>query len=193
MKTLNRMFTAAVLVATSLHAFADVTWDAVKKKVADGKSYSTEYKYDGPKGKLKFDYRAVVPDHIRAEIKESSDQARVGAILVYDASWKQVRVKSGGGIIPRNLDHPDVKGTAFLTPVFSLILEQIGAGNKPTSTTNEGGKTRFEFKTGAGRFTVWAKDNGDITKTERIDSATKEKEVRDFTSIQWNNNPSTGF
>ena len=86
-----------------------------------------------------------------------------------------------------------MKGTAFLTPVFTLIMDQIGAGNKPTSTTNEGGKTRFEFKTGAGRFTVWAKDNADIVKTERIDSASKEKEVRDFTSIQWNNSPSTGF
>lgn len=191
MKTLKRMFTVAVLAATSLHACAEVTWDAVKKKIADGKSYTTEYKYDGPKGKLKFDYRAVVPDHIRAEIKESSDASRVGAILVYDSAWKQVRVKSGGGIIPRNPTHPDVAGTAFLTPVFTLILDQIG-GAKPT-TTAEGEKTRFEFKTGSGKFTVWANSAADITKTERVDSQTKDKEIRDFSSIKWNNNPNTGF
>lgn len=192
MKTLNRMMTTALLAACSLHAFAETTWDAVKKKVADGKSYSVEYKYDGPKGKFKFDYRAVVPDHIRSEIKEASDQSRVGIVAVYDASWKQVRYKSGGGIIPRNLDHPDVKGTAFMTPVFSLIMDQVGGG-KPSSTTAEGDRTRFEFKTGAGRFTVWARDNGDIAKTERIDSATKEKETREFNAIQWNSNPATGF
>ena len=191
MKTLKKMFTVAILAATSLHACAEVTWDAVKKKVADGKSYTTEYKYDGPKGKLKFDYRAVVPDHIRAEIKESSDAARVGAILVYDSAWKQVRVKSGGGIIPRSPSHPDVAGTAFLTPVFTLVLDQIG-GAKPTATA-EGDKTRFEFKTGSGRFTVWANSAADITKTERVDSQTKEKETRDFSSIKWNNNPDTGF
>ena len=191
MKTLKRMFTVAVLAATTMHACAEVTWDAVKKKIADGKSYTTEYKYEGTKGKLKFDYRAVVPDHIRAEIKESNDSARVGAVLVYDSAWKQVRVKQGGGIIPRSLTHPDVAGTAFLTPVFSLVLEQIG-GAKPT-TTAEGDKTRFEFKTGSGKFTVWANAAADITKTERVDSTSREKEIRDFSSIKWNNNPDTGF
>lgn len=192
MKTLNRMFIGAVLVATSVHAFAEVTWDAVKKKIADGKSYSVEYKYEGPKGKQKILYSAAVPDHIRSEIKESDDQAKVGAVVVYDAAWKQVRVKTGGGIIPRNLDHPDVKDSALVTPMFTLILEQIGAGNKP-SVTAEGEKTRFEFKTGSGRYTVWARANGDISKTERIDSSAKSKEVRDLGTIQWNNNPSTGF
>ncbi|MBX3168519.1 MAG: hypothetical protein KF760_13970 [Candidatus Eremiobacteraeota bacterium] len=192
MKTLNRMFIATALVATSVHAFAEVTWDAVKKKIADGKSYSVEYKYDGPKGKQKIDYRTVVPDHIRSELKESDDQAKVGAVVVYDASWKQVRVKTGGGIIPRNLDHADVKDSALIKPVFTLILDQVGAGNKPTVTA-EGEKTRFEFKTGSGRYTIWARANGDISKTERIDSSAKGKEVRDFGPVQWNNNPSTGF
>jgi hypothetical protein len=193
LKTLNRMIIATALVATSVHAFAEVTWDAVKKKIADGKSYSFEYKYEGPKGKQKIVYATVVPDHIRSEIKESDDQAKVGAVVVYDASWKQVRVKTGGGMIPRNLDHPDVRDSALIKPMFTLILDQVGSGNKPTSTTAEGDKTRFEFKTGAGRYTIWARANGDISKTERIDGSAKGKEVRDLGPIQWNNNPSTGF
>jgi hypothetical protein len=184
------MFTAACILATTVHAFADVTWDAVKKKVADGKSYTVSYKYDGPKGNFKFDYRTVVPGKIRSEIKESkSDSTRVGIVAVYDtaADKGQVFFKSGGSVINRNLTHKDVVDTPFATPVFSLVLNQIGSAS--AKAVSEGDKTRFEFNTGSGKYTVWANASGDITKTERIDNSAKSKEVREFTNLKWNNNP----
>jgi len=193
LKTLTRVLTAACLVATSLHAFADVTWDAVKKKVADGKSYSVEYKYKGPKGDFKFDYRTIVPGKIRSEIKESkTDSSKVGVIAVYDTEWNKdkVRFYSGGQPITRNTTHKDVEDTPFATPVFSLVLNQIGSAS--ASAAAEGDRTRFEFKTGSGKYTVWANKSGEIVKTERIDNKEKTPEVREFSQIQWNNNPNCG-
>lgn len=186
---MGRMLTAALVFAVSASAFADVTWDAVKKKVKDGKSYEVDYRYDGPKGNFKFDYRAILPGKIRTEIKDSkSDSSRVGTVIVYDADTAKdkVRYRTGGGVMTRNTSHKDVKGTPFAQPLFDLILEQVGGG-QPT-TVAEGGRTRFEFKTGGGKYTVWANDNGDMVKTERIDN--NQKETREFTSIKWNTNPS---
>ena len=189
-RPIGRIFTAACILATTVHAFADVTWDAVKKKVADGKSYSVDYKYKGPKGEFDFDYRCIVPGKIRSEIKSSkSDSTKVGSIVVYDTDWKsdKVKAKSGGGIITRNTTHKDVEDTPFATPVFNLVLSQIGSATPKAIA--EGDKTRFEFKTGGGKYTVWANSDADITKTERIDTKLKEPEIREFKSIHWNNNP----
>lgn len=188
MKTLTRLFTATCILASTVHAFADVTWDAVKKKVASNPVYQVDYKYDGPKGNFKFDYRASGSDKIRCEIKDSkSDSSKVGTVVLLDTSWAKdkVRAKSGGGLITRNFTHKDVAGTAFIKPVFSLILEQ--AGGTPSSTSGEGDKTRFEFKTGGGKMTVWANKDGEIVKSERTDN--QEKEVREFSSIRWGGSP----
>ena len=193
-RPIGRMFTAACILATTVHAFAEVTWDAVKKKVADGKSYSVNYKYDGPKGNFKFDYRTIVPGKIRSEIKSStSDSSKVGVIAIYDTGTDkgQVFFKSGGGVIPRNTSHKDVIDTPFSTPVFTLVLNQIGSA--PATAVAEGDKTRFEFKTGSGKYTVWANSDADIVKTERIDAKDKSKEVREFSGIKWNSNPDCGM
>lgn len=186
--TLGRFMTTVCFLACASSAFADVTWDAVKKKVADGKSYQVDYKYDGPKGQFKFDYRSVVPGKIRSEIKESkSDSSKVGTVVVYDADWNKdkVRAKSGGGLVTRNTTHKDVEDTPFIEPVFNLILRQCGGGSP--KTISEGDKTRFEFKTGSGTYAVWANGSGEIVKSERIDK--RVKEVREFSNIRWNSNP----
>ena len=183
--TMGRLVSAACILASSLSAFADVTWDQVKKKVEDGKSYQVDYKYDGARGNFKFDYRAIVPGKIRSEIKSSSsDASRVGTVVVYDADWNKdkVRAKAGGGLLTRNTTHKEVAGTAFVKPVFSLVVEQAGSA-KPTVTA-EGGRTRFDF---AGGYSVWANGAGDIVRTERKDGTSKE--VREFNSIKWNSNP----
>jgi hypothetical protein len=188
-RPLGRFFTAACIIASSVGAFAEVTWDSVKSKVSGAQSYQVDYKYDGPKGNFKFDYRVVMPDKIRTEIKESkSDSSRVGSVIVYDGAWNKdkVRAKSGGGLITRNTTHKDVEGTPFATPLFSMILSQIG-GAKPTVVA-EGDRTRFDFKTGGGTYSVWANKNSEIVKTERIDKQVKE--TREFTQIRWNGNPS---
>lgn len=194
MKTLSRFVVTTCALACSLQAFGEVSWDAVKKKVSDGKSYQVDYKYDGPKGNFKFDYRCNVPDKIRSEIMASkSDSSRVGTVVLYDTTWNadKVRAKSGGGLITRLTTHKDVEGTAFIKPVFSLVLEQAGGG-KPSAVA-EGDKTRFEFKTGGGKMTIWANGSGDIVKTERIDTASKTPEIREFQSIRWNSSPDFGL
>lgn len=192
MRTLNhpigRFVTAALIFASAGSAFADVTWDAVKKKAQDAKSYEVDYKYDGPKGNFKFDYRAVVPGKIRTEIKDSkSDTSRIGTIIVYDADTNKdkVRYRTGGGVMSRNTTHKDVTGTPFAQPLFTMILEQVGSA-KP-AVVPEGGRTRFDFKTGKGKYSIWANDSGDMVKTERIDGTARE--TREFTTIKWNNNP----
>ena len=184
--------TAALFGMFSSAAFADVTWDAVKKKATSCKDYTVSYKYDGPKGKLKFDYRCVLAGKIRTEILESNDSSKVGTVLVFDKSWNadKVRAKTGGGVITRNLSHKDVTGTPFYQSVFGLILDQVAGSGAPVAKT-DGGNTRFEFKTGTGRYNVWANDSGDIVKSERTDKL--EKETREFSNVKYNSNPHVDF
>ncbi len=185
--------TAALFGMFSSAAFADVTWDSVKKKVASTKDYAVSYKYNGPKGNFKFDYRCIPPGKIRTEILEAkSDSSKVGTILVYDKSWNadKVRAKTGGGVITRNTTHKDVAGTPFFQPVFNLILDQVAGAGAP-AVKSEGANTRFEFKTGSGRYNVWANDQSDIVKSERIDKL--ETETREFSNIKYGTNPHVDF
>ena len=184
--------TALSVILCNLAAFADVSWDSVKQKAASASNYEVIYRYDGPKGKFKFDYRINTPDHIRTEILESNDASKgAGTIIVYDAakSKDKVTIKTGGGFLNRNLTHKDVDGTPFYQSVFSLILKQIGGGTPKAS--KDGDRTRFDFATGGGTFKVWADTSGDITKTERVDS--HERETREFSGIKFNSNPKTSF
>ena len=185
------LITAALVSLVASSAFAAVTWDAVKKKATGAQDYSTIYKYSGPKGDLKFDYRCVLPGKIRTEILESKpDGSRVGTVLVYDSAWNKdkVRAKTGGGMITRNTTHKDVADTPFYQPIYSLILNQVSGA--PTVSA-DGGKTRFDFKTGTGKYSIWANDAGEILKTERTDG--RDKETREFSNIKFNSKPSVDF
>jgi hypothetical protein len=188
MNRFRKIMTATVVafLATSA-AFADVTWDAVKKKATSCKSYELTYNYDGPKGKLKFSYHIILPGKIRTEILESNDSSKVGTVLVYDADKDKDKViaKIGGGVVPRKTSHKDVVGTPFYQSLFALIFDQIGGGTPTTSS--DGGKTKFSFKTGSGTYNVWANAAGDITRTERNDG--HEHETRDINNIKWDSNP----
>lgn len=193
MPTARFLTTATLIGLMSSSAFAATTWDAVKKKVTSCKDYEVSYRYDGPKGNFKFDYRCILPGKIRVEILESkSDSSKVGTIIVYDQAKNKDKVtyKTGGGVMTRNTTHKDVEGTPFYQPVFNLILDQTKAGGAPT-VKDEGGRTRFDFKTGSGRYSVWANDAGDIVKTERTDS--KETETREFQAVKYNCNPHVDF
>lgn len=181
---------ATALVASILPAQAEVTWDQVKQKITSAKDYSVTYKYNGPNGIYDFDYRWGGPDHIRTEITNSkSDPSKKGTVIVYDKSWKadQVRAKTGGGVIIRNLTHKDVQGRPFATSLYGMILDQTKSLGKP-KVTAQGDKTQFTF---AGDYTVWANSKGEIVKTERKDGKTKE--VREFLTHKWNTSPATGF
>lgn len=191
---LNPKFAAMTALSVALcniAAFADVSWDSVKQKVASSNNYDVTYRYAGPKGTFKFNYRVNTPEHIRTEILEGSDASRVGTVLVYDASWNKdkVRAKTGGGVIARNLTHKDVEGTPFYQPVFEMIVKQTG-GATPVEKKDGSGE-RFDFKTGGGSYTVWTNGAGDITKTERLDG--RERETREFSNIKYNSNPKTSF
>jgi hypothetical protein len=184
--------TALTVVLCNVAAFADVTWNAVKAKVAASNNYEVKYNYDGPKGKFKFDYRINTPDHIRAELLESNDSTKpVGSVVVYDAKAlpNKVRTKIGGGTIIRNLTHKDIKDTPFYQPVFKMIVDQVGSA--PPVVKHEGDTTRFEFNTGGGSYSIWANKSDDIIKTERVDG--HEREIREFNSIHYNTNPNTSL
>lgn len=181
---------ATALIASILPAQAEVTWDQVKSKITSAKDYSVTYKYNGPNGIFDFDYRWGGPDHIRTEILSSkSDPTRKGTVIVYDKSWKadQVRAKTGGGVITRNLTHKDVQGRPFATSLYGMILDQTKSLGKPTVSA-QGANTQFKF---GKDYTVWANAKGEIVKTERKDG--KSKEVREFLTHKWNTSPATGF
>lgn len=193
MHTLRRLcfsvFTLA-LVASVLPASAETTWDQVKSKVSGAKAYEVIYKYNGPQGIYDFDYRWGGPDHIRTEITSSkSDPSKKGTVIVYDKSWKadQVRAKTGGGVITRNLTHKDVQGRPFHTSLYGMILDQVKGLGKPVAS-KDGNRTKFKF---GNQYTIWASAEGDIVKTERKDGKTPE--VREFTNVKWNGSPATGF
>ena len=65
------------------------------------------------------------------------------------------------------------------------------AGSGAPAAKADGGNTRFEFKTGTGRYNVWANDSGDIVKSERTDKL--EKETREFSNVKYNSNPHVDF
>ena len=183
--------TGLAVVACASAAFADVTWDAVKGKITGAKDYTLVYKYEGPKGNFKFDYKAA-PPKIRTEILEAkSDPSKAGTVSVYDpgALADKVRFKTGGGTITRNLTHKDVVGTAFANPIFTLILDAV-KGITPT-TKADGDKTQFSFKTGTGTYSIWANKDAEITRTERIDG--RDREVRDFSNVKFNVGPKIDF
>ena len=195
MKSLRALaFTAVTLVgvlASTVQAQAQVTWDQVKQKVQSAKDYQVTYKYDGPKGKFTFDYRAIPPSKIRIDITEAGDSSKKGAKIFFDesVSKEKVRFNVGGGVIVRNTTHKDVS-EAFYKSLYHLIIDQVGTA-KPV-VSQEGDRTRFEFKTGGGTYKIWANKNAEIVKTERtVDS--KDKEVRDFSVIKWNVNPDMSF
>lgn len=180
---------ATALVASTLPAHAEVTWDQVKQKINGAKDYSVTYKYNGPNGIFDFDYRWA-GDKIRTEITNSkTDPTRKGTVIVYDKSWKadQVRAKTGGGMITRNLTHKDVVGRPFHQSLFGMILDQTKSLGAP-KVTQQGDKTQFKF---GNDYTVWANSKGEIIKTERKDGTAKE--VREFLTHRWNNSPAVGF
>lgn len=181
---------ATALVASIMPAQADVTWDQVKQKITSAKDYSVTYKYNGPNGIYDFDYRWGGPDHIRTEITNSkSDPSKKGTVIVYDKSWKadQVRAKTGGGVITRNLTHKDVQGRPFATSLYGMILDQTKSLGAPKASAS-GSNTQFKF---GGDYTVWANSKGEIVKTERKDG--KSTEIREFLTHKWNTSPATGF
>jgi hypothetical protein len=182
------VFTTA-LIASILPAQAEVTWDQVKSKITGAKDYSVVYKYNGPNGVFDFDYRWA-GDKIRTEITNSkTDPSRKGTVIVYDKSWKadQVRAKTGGGVITRNLTHKDVVGRPFHQSLFGMILDQTKSLGKP-KVTAQGDKTQFKF---GNDYTVWANSKAEIVKTERKDGTSKE--TRDFSTFKWNSSPAVGF
>lgn len=181
---------ATALIAAVLPAQAEVTWDQVKQKITSAKSYSVTYKYNGPQGIYDFDYRWGGPDKIRTEVTQAkSDPSRKGSVIVYDRSWKadQVRAKTGGGVITRNLTHKDVAGRPFATSLYGMILDQVKSLGKPKATA-QGDKTLFTF---GSEYSIWANSKGEIVKTERKDG--RGKEVREFSNAKWDNNPAVGF
>ena len=192
MNTLRKLWLsvfATVLIASVLPAHADVTWDQVKAKINGAKDYSVTYKYNGPQGTYDFDYRWA-GDKIRTEIiNAKSDPSRKGSVIVYDKSWKadQVRAKTGGGVITRNLTHKDVVGRPFHQSLFGMILDQVKGLGKPTASS-AGGKTTFKF---GGSYTIWANDKAEIVKTERKDG--KSNETREFSGYKWNTSPAVSF
>lgn len=193
MNTLRKVWLsvlATAFIVSVLPAHADVTWDQVTSKIAKAKDYSVTYKYHGPQGIYDFDYRWGGASHIRTEITNSkSDPSKRGTVIVYDKTWKadQIRAKTGGGLIVRNLTHKDVQGRPFHTSLYGMILDQVKGLGKPTAT-KAGDKTTFKF---GNQYTIWADGNGDIIKTERKDGKTPE--VREFSHIKWNSSPATGF
>ena len=183
--------TAVGILASTVQAQAQVTWDQVKQKVTSAKDYQVTYKYDGPKGVFTFDYRTVPPDKIRIDITESKDSSKKGVKIFYDTTFskEKVRFNTGGGVIVRNVTHKDVS-EAFYKSLYHLIVDQVGSA-KPQITA-EGDRTKFTFSTGGGRYMIWANKNAEIVKTERtIDG--KDREVREFTTIKWNVNPDMSF
>jgi hypothetical protein len=180
---------ATAFLATISPAQAEVTWDAVKAKIAGAKDYSVIYKYNGPNGIFDFDYRWA-GDKIRTEITSSkTDPSRKGTVIVYDKSWKadQVRAKTGGGVITRNLTHVDVVGRPFAQSLYGMILDQVKGLGQPKATA-QGDKTQITF---GKDYTIWANSKAEIIKTERKDGKTKE--VREFLTHKWNSNPDVSF
>ena len=193
---------ATALVASVMPAQADVTWDQVKQKITSAKDSSVTYKYNGPNGIYDFDYRWGGPDHIRTEITNSkTDPSKKGTVIVYDKSWKadQVRAKTGGGVITRNLTHKDVQGRPFATSLFGMILDQTKSLGAPKASASGGGKIdRYELYVDGRRMDTTRVDGriewdsaAESVKTERKDG--KSKEIREFLTHKWNTSPATGF
>ena len=170
-------------------ASAQVSWDKVKKKALNAKSYSVLYKYKGPRGRYDFNY-GYTRNAIRSEILRAKNKSRVGTIVVWDKKWnpKRVRAKTGGGLIVRKTSHKDVKDTPFHRSIFKMVIDQADRMGKPKSK-KAGKNTLFSFS--GGKYKIWANAKGEILKTQRKDG--RDDEIRRFSGHKWNNSPKVTF
>lgn len=172
-------------------ASAEVSWDAVKKKIASAKDYHVDYSYSGPRGDYDFDY-AYAGNTVRTEIKKSKpDKTKTGTVILFDKNWNsdRIRAKTGSGLITRKLNHKEVVDTPFYRSLMGMILEQIGSAKPQTKEVS--GKTLFTFKVAGGSYRVWANKDAEIVKTERKTS--EGDETRSFSNYKWNKSPKLNF
>jgi len=204
---LNRNLTLALAVAVafvlSLAVQAQAApagdWNAVKARIESAKDYTLKYDYSSERGVLKFDYSvSLAGPRIRTEVLRGSSR-NVGSVVVYDPSFAadKVRAKVGMGRITRGLDHPDVVGTPFFQPLFTMILNELKSypTMKVAGSENVRGQqtTVYEFSgTSATEYRVWVNASNEMVRTEKK-RAGKVIETRDFRQIRWNCNPKVGF
>ncbi len=168
-------------------ARAAVTWDEVVKKATTAKSYSLSYKYTGPKGKFKFEYKIIDPGSktpmvrtyiVRGKTDKGRDVSHT--IILYDPRKMKDKVlyKIGSaGVLPRKITHKDVVDTPFYQSIYGMIIDKIG--HQKPKVVQQGERTMFKFP----NYTVWANDKAEIVETRRI--VDKQEEHRKFTNITW--------
>jgi polyisoprenoid-binding protein YceI len=199
--TLALTLTVAFVLSLAVQAQAAPAgdWNAVKARIESAKDYTLKYDYSSERGVLKFDYSvSLAGPRIRTEVLRGSSR-NVGSVVVYDPSFAadKVRAKIGMGRITRGLDHPDVVGTPFFQPLFTMILNELKSypTMKVTGSENVRGQqaTVYEFSgTSATEYRVWVNASHEMVRTEKK-RAGKVIETRDFRQIRWNCNPKVGF
>ncbi len=200
-RTLSLALTLAVLIGLAGQAQAAPAdnWKAVKAKAEAARDYNLNYDYSSDRGALKFDYSVVLAGpRIRTEVLRGSSR-NAGTVVVYDPSFAadKVRARIGMGRIVRGLDHPDVVGTPFFQPLFTMILNELKS--YPTmavsgvETVRGQQATVYEFQgASATNYRVWVNAQNEMIKTEKKRGG-KIVETREFRNIRWNCNPKVDF
>jgi hypothetical protein len=200
-RTLSLALALAVLIglAGQVQAAPADNWSAVKAKIEGARDYNLKYDYASDRGVLKFDYSVVLAGpRIRTELLRGSSR-NAGTVIVYDPAFApdKVRAQIGMGRIVRGLDHPDVVGTPFFQPLFSMILNELKSypTMAVTGVENVRGQqaTVYEFKgPSATNYKVWVNAQNEMIKTEKKRGG-RVVETREFRNIRWNCNPAVGF
>jgi hypothetical protein len=180
-----------VFLATTLDGRAAVSWDEVALKVRSSRAYDVRYSYVGDQGQYVMDYRYNGDGpKVRTEILSSkTNRTHVGTVILYDVDWnaEKIRVKTGGGIIVRNLTHKDiVERPHFHRGIFHIILERVGTA--VPKVQDVGRDTLFTFPTGA---SIRANAKAEIVEVRHHEKGTDS--VKKFSSHRWNDSPGLGF
>ena len=156
-------------VSTIGIAWSEVTFESVKARLKSASQYHLKMHYDGPWGIFDLDYSfAMVKGknglhkEIRTEIERANNPDYNGTVFLYDESWdpEKIRIRTNGGIVLRNVSHPEIKGRALSESLFQVIQDRA-RGCSVESSLN-GDETLFSLKTTDGFYRVWVTPASDI-------------------------------
>ncbi len=168
------------VLAFVVPAWSEVTLDSVKEKLKSAKQYHVKLHYDGPWGVYDIDYSCALVNgkdglhtEIRTEIERSEKSDYNGTVLLYDESWARdrVRIRTNGGIVVRNVSHPEIKGRAIHESLFQLFLDKTQGC--PVEHFPSGEETLFTFRTPDGFYRVWVTPSSEIRLIESVEEGKK--------------------
>jgi hypothetical protein len=176
-------------MALTTATLAEVSWEQVKERIRDSRSYEVLFVYEGEQGRYTMNYR-FAGSKVRTEVLSSETHPHhAGTVILFDRDWNpdKVRIKTGGGLLMRNLSHNDVvERPHFHRGLFQIALERLGG---LTPRTRQVGKdTLFLF---GSKLKVRVNEKAELVEID--DRGKGRGSLKKFSGHKWNGPPDLEF